>query len=779
MATRTDRVQVIFEVGNDGKLKASLLDVGKAGDSAARGMDTAAASSERLQIRAVALGTVMGDLLGRGINALGRGFLAVIQSTMEAERVDAQLEARLRSTAGAAGMTKQALDELATATARKTTFDDESVKSAEAMLLTFTKVHADVFPKAIAAITDMAVAMGTDLESATLQLGKALNDPIQGISALQRVGVSFTADQKAVIKSLVETGRTAEAQVLILRELETEFGGAAEAARETFGGAVQALQNSLGDLLEGEGGSLDGATQAINDLTDTMNDPEVKAGFASLTSGLADVAGWAVRAAAEVGGVIAALRDYYGETSKQSLNVLVNRRYDVEAALARAEQRSGQGISDANDPIGKLFGRASGKDGKVAALTAELAAIDQRISELRAASAPKNSFAPGYERASLTFNPNPKPANAKPDSTSAGRASKMPDFYAATVADIKREIEEAARLDDRWKSLAATLAGPLASAEYEHQQNLREIETLGKQAGATSQQLAAAKEQETARYREEAEAIRDRLDPTRELIANMEFELGLSRLTNDEREREIALRQAGAGATEEQRQRVTDLVKQIQQAREEDAFKRDLKDLFVDIGMDVDNASDALEHFFDTLKRRALQALAENLIGKLFPPRDQAPAGGGGGASGGGWLDAIGTFVAGIFGGGRASGGSVSGGSLYEVVERGQPEVFEQNGKRYLIPGGAGWVSPAQPLAASGGGGGAAGGYAAVTINNYGPANGVRTEERTGPGGMRELLVFVQETAVNAVAADVQKGGKVAKAGQGAYGWQRQGVVRG
>lgn len=776
MGTRTDRVQVIFEVGGDGKLKASLLDVGKAGDSAARGMDTAASSSERLQIRAVALGTVMGDLLGRGINALGRGFLAVIQSTMEAERVDAQLEARLRSTAGAAGMTKQALDELATATARKTTFDDESVKSAEAMLLTFTKVHADVFPKAIAAITDMAVAMGTDLESATLQLGKALNDPIQGISALQRVGVSFTADQKAVIKSLVETGRTAEAQVLILRELETEFGGAAEAARETFGGAVQALQNSLGDLLEGEGGSLDGATQAINDLTDTMNDPEVKAGFASLTSGLADVAGWAVRAAAEVGGVIAALRDYYGKTSNQSLNVLVNRRYDVEAALARAEQRSGQGISDANDPIGKLFGLASGKDEKVAALKAELAEIDQRISELRAASAPKNRFEQSYERASLMFNPNPQSANAKPDSTSAGPASKMPDFYAATVADIKREIDEAARLDDRWKSMAATLAGPLASAEYEHQQNLREIEALGKQAGASSEQIARAKEQEAARYRDEAAAIQERLDPTRALIRDMEFELQLMSMSNDEREREIMLRRAGGNATEEQRQRVGELVKQLREANENEAFKNDLKDLFVDIGMNVDSASSSIEHFFDTLKRRALQALAENLIGQLFGQKQATPS-----ASGnGGFLSSIGNFFASLLGGGRASGGSVSGGHLYEVAERGQPEVFEQNGRRYLIPGGAGWVTPAVPVGgAAPAGAGGAGGYAAVTINNYGNPNDVRTEERTGPGGMRELLVFVQETAINAVAADVQKGGKVAKAGQGAYGWQRQGVVRG
>lgn len=759
MATRTDRVQVIFEVGGDGKLKASLHDVGKAGGDAAAGLDKASASQARMISAAKTAGTV-----------LGTGFVAVmglvIKNTMEAERVDAQLEARLKSTAGAAGMTKQALDDLATATARKTTFDDESVKSAETMLLTFTKVHADVFPKAIAAITDMATAMGTDLESATLQLGKALNDPIQGISALQRVGVSFTADQKAVIKSLVETGRAAEAQVLILRELETEFGGAAEAARETFGGAVQALQNSLGDLLEGEGGSLDGATQAINDLTDTMNDPEVKAGFASLTSGLAKVASWAVRVTADLVNATTALRDYYAETNKQSTTLLQNRKTELETEQFGLARKPGLGYR----------WREQQNQQELDQIEAEL--VRRRAEAIAANQAPAAGarFSAEYEARSLNFNPNPKAASASKTGAATGRAGQMPDFYAVTVADIKAEIEEAARLDDRWKSLAATLAGPLASAEYEHQQKLREIEALGKQAGASSKQIARAKEQEAARHRDEAAAIQERLDPTRALIRDMEFELELLGLGNNEREREILLRRAGGQATEEQRQRVGELVKQLQDAREKEAFKDDLKDLFVDIGMNVDDASSSLEHFFDTLKRRALQALAENLIGKLFQPQ---PAGGESSSSGG-WMSAIGSILGGLFGGGRASGGSVSGGSLYEVAERKQPEVFEQNGKRYLIPGGAGWVTPAVPLGGgAAAGGGAAGGYGAVTINNYGNPNGVRTEERTGPGGMRELLVFVQETAVNAVAADVQKGGKVAKAGQGAYGWQRQGVMRG
>lgn len=778
MATRTDRVQVIFEVGGDGKLKASLHDVGKAGGDAAAGLDKASASQARMISAAKTAGAV-----------LGTGFVAVmglvIKNTMEAERVDAQLEARLKSTAGAAGMTKQALDELATATARKTTFDDESVKSAEAMLLTFTKVHADVFPKAIEAITDMATAMGTDLESATLQLGKALNDPIQGISALQRVGVSFTADQKAVIKSLVETGQQAEAQRLILRELETEFGGAAVAARDTFGGALQALKNTLGDLTEGSGGSLKDATKAVNDLTETLNEPSTKAGFDSVTAAIFSLLGVVAKVPAGfqmmgefIGSSLAVLREEASITADLLKQVASFGMADgtISDVVARSKANSLQYRQVLEDMVLRNHNMTREQYNNQFAAQFDLGLPGVTRAPVLPVSSDFN-FAADMASRSAAARTGTSGGGGGKSATGGGSRGQMPDFYAATVADIQREIEEAARLDDRWKSLAATLAGPLASAEYEHQQNLREIETLGKQAGASSEQIARAKEQETARYRDEAAAIQERLDPTRALIRDMEFELELLGLGNNEREREILLRRAGGQATEEQRQRVGELVKQLQDAREKEAFKDDLKDLFVDIGMNVDDASSAVEHFFDTLKRRALQALAENLIGKLFP----APQSGeGSSSSGGGWMSAIGSILGGLFGGGRASGGSVSGGSLYEVAERGQPEVFEQNGKRYLIPGGAGWVTPAVPLGGGAAtGGGAAGGYGAVTINNYGNPNGVRTEERTGPDGMRELLVFVQETAVNAVAADVQKGGKVAKAGQGAYGWQRQGVVRG
>ncbi|MCI1148974.1 phage tail tape measure protein [Stenotrophomonas maltophilia] len=65
------------------------------------------------------------------------------------------------------------------------------------------------------------------------------------------------------------------------------------------------------------------------------------------------------------------------------------------------------------------------------------------------------------------------------------------------------------------------------------------------------------------------------------------------------------------------------------------------------------------------------------------------------------------------FGGGRARGGGVAGDSFYEVGEGGRPELFQQNGKTYLIPGNNGQVVPAAPIA---GGGGAAAGPSQISV---------------------------------------------------------------
>jgi phage-related protein len=132
-------------------------------------------------------------------------------------------------------------------------FDDEAILGGESMLLTFTNIGKEVFPEATKTILDMSQALGQDLQSSAMQLGKALNDPVQGITALRRVGVAFTDDQEKMIKTMVEMGDVAGAQKLILAELSKEFGGSAEAAGETMAGQLAILNTEFENVKEEAG----------------------------------------------------------------------------------------------------------------------------------------------------------------------------------------------------------------------------------------------------------------------------------------------------------------------------------------------------------------------------------------------------------------------------------------------------------------------------------------------------------------------------------------------
>ncbi len=154
-------------------------------------------------------------------------------------KADAQLQAGLESTGYTSGQTFSKLAEAASALQGKTIFGDETIKNAQSVLLTFTKIRNTVFDQAMPAITDLATRMKIDLNSAALQVGKALNDPIKGIRALRLSGVQLTEEQEEAIKKLVAEGKMQEAQLIILNELQKEFGGSAEAAARSGLGPLQ------------------------------------------------------------------------------------------------------------------------------------------------------------------------------------------------------------------------------------------------------------------------------------------------------------------------------------------------------------------------------------------------------------------------------------------------------------------------------------------------------------------------------------------------------------
>lgn len=216
-------------------------------DDIERGMAGARSKLEAGADKMVAVGTKLTRNVTLPIIAVGTGLFALASRQEQAE---AKLSSSFESMGAAAWTTVDALHAQARAFQDLTTFGDEAILDFQAVLLTFGNVTGQVFTDATRLGLDMSAKLGTDLQSSAIQLGKALNDPVQGISALSRVGVSFTQDQKAMVKQMSEAGDMAGAQALILSELEKQFGGTAEAMAATGAGRAKQAMNALGDAGE-------------------------------------------------------------------------------------------------------------------------------------------------------------------------------------------------------------------------------------------------------------------------------------------------------------------------------------------------------------------------------------------------------------------------------------------------------------------------------------------------------------------------------------------------
>lgn len=177
----------------------------------------------------------VGQALSIGVTAplVAFGTVAVREAN-EAAAAMGQVEAVLKSMGPVAGKTAVELKKAADAFETQSLFEaDEILSKVTANLLTFGNVSGDAFDRAQQAALNMSARLGQDLQSSAIQVGKALNDPIKGMTALQRVGVQFTATQRDQIKAFVDGGQAAQAQAIILGELERQFGGAALAAQNT------------------------------------------------------------------------------------------------------------------------------------------------------------------------------------------------------------------------------------------------------------------------------------------------------------------------------------------------------------------------------------------------------------------------------------------------------------------------------------------------------------------------------------------------------------------
>ncbi|HUX58122.1 MAG TPA: phage tail length tape measure family protein [Bacteroidales bacterium] len=207
-------------------------------------------------------------LARQAFNFLKNAIGYVIETVDKQNKAELQLEARLKSTGHAAGLTKDELLNMALALQDVTTYGDETVIEAENLLLTFTKIGKEVMPEALETVLNMSVALGQDMKSSAIQLGKALNDPILGVTALRRVGVQLSKDQEGQIRQYVKLGNVMSAQKIILSELATQMGGAARTEARSLTGQIEQMKNVWSDLVEELGRG--GFSQSLIDIVQNL-----------------------------------------------------------------------------------------------------------------------------------------------------------------------------------------------------------------------------------------------------------------------------------------------------------------------------------------------------------------------------------------------------------------------------------------------------------------------------------------------------------------------------
>ena len=430
MATRNLAIRLSVRDGR--KVKAELKSVGDEGHRALSRIEQASRPASRALLafndaaRSVrgsmeAMAARLGPL-GAGLSALGPAGLAAgaalaglgttlvkaVEAADLAERRWLRIDGVLRATGRAAGLTAREIRDFARRLEAETLASAEQVEEAAAALLTFRSIAGETFVRTLELAQDLAAVFGTDLRTATVQLGKALEDPVRGLTALRRVGVSFTETQRGMIREMVEAGRVAEAQKVILDELARQVGGAGAAEAQGLAGRVDRLSAAWTHFLEALGetpavagtaqGAIDVLARALEGLTGAIGGGSIDRRIVALNR---ELLAWQdtlrkLEAAPFVPeGVIEHVRGQV-EDLQRRLGALVERareearKFDEERRKAeegrrRAEiERALDAVARQKAEIGKALERlATGPEERIRRINEQLAETKKRLEALR------------------------------------------------------------------------------------------------------------------------------------------------------------------------------------------------------------------------------------------------------------------------------------------------------------------------------------------------------------------------------------------------------------
>lgn len=215
-----------------------------------------------------------------GLTAIGAYLKSSAREVTDYDTRFRVLEQTIKATGGAAGFSADEIRKLSRELASATLGSVEGFENAANKLLTFRSITGETFTEALELAQDLAQAGFGTLESNAVQLGKALEDPVRGMSALTRAAVTFTAEQEQVIQKLMETGEKGKAQAIILEAVAGQVGGVGRAAAEGLAGAFDDLSLAFEEVRLATGKAIEPAlisfykalTQALEFVAENMDE---------------------------------------------------------------------------------------------------------------------------------------------------------------------------------------------------------------------------------------------------------------------------------------------------------------------------------------------------------------------------------------------------------------------------------------------------------------------------------------------------------------------------
>ncbi|NNT92297.1 phage tail length tape measure family protein [Stutzerimonas nitrititolerans] len=230
-------------------------------------------------------------LVQRGLSLVAQGIRAVATSGSEEQQALGQLEAALASTGRQAEFTTKQLQEMADQLEDRSMLNAEPIQSAQARLLSYTDVAATEFPRAMQIIIDQQQRLGISVEQSAEIVGRALQSPSEAIATLGRQGFKLEDGQKRLLKQLEATGKTAEAQAIIMDMLTEAYGGSAAAAKlGTFEGLLKTIGKQIGDFTKRvkNAGAFEFMQRKLLELSDYLDEMANDGRLDRLAQGLSD-----------------------------------------------------------------------------------------------------------------------------------------------------------------------------------------------------------------------------------------------------------------------------------------------------------------------------------------------------------------------------------------------------------------------------------------------------------------------------------------------------------